>query len=185
MTYSSGVLNEEGTAIVDDTRTRWPIHEVGRNADIFPEKFGAILPANSALRLGASHLHSNGTRETTAHLGFGFIFHPTGYTPEYGGRVPVRLGNGSDIDVPVGLAGQESRSFKAVTFSPDQMKAWMDTRVWGNSPWSPPYILPETPPDNQWVADVTFHEPGDYVLRAVASDGSHFTYENVTIEVTR
>src|SRR5690606_21133146 len=27
-----------------------------------------------------------------------------------------------------------------VIFSPEQLKAWMDTRVWGNSPWSPPYI---------------------------------------------
>ena len=75
-------------------------------------------------------------------------------------------------------------SAKYVTFSPEQMKAWMDTRVWGNSPWSPPYILPEPPPDNNWVTDVTFHEPGEYVLRAVASDGSHFSYENVTVQVT-
>ena len=76
-------------------------------------------------------------------------------------------------------------SAEYVTFDPEQMKAWMDTRVWANSPWSPPYILPEPPPDNRWVADVTFHKPGDYVLRAVASDGSHFSYENVTIQVSR
>ena len=70
-----------------------------------------------------------------------------------------------------------------VTFSPEQLKAWIDTRVWGNSPWSPPYILPEPPADSRWVADATFTQPGDYVLRAVASDGSHFTYENVAITV--
>ena len=70
-----------------------------------------------------------------------------------------------------------------VRFSPEQMKAWMDTRVWGNSPWSPPYILPEVPGDNTWVADVTFAEPGEYVLRAVASDGSNFSYENLTVVV--
>ncbi len=74
-------------------------------------------------------------------------------------------------------------SAKHVTFAPEQMKAWIDTRVWGNSPWSPPYILPEPPSDNRWVVDVTFAQPGDYVLRAVASDGSHFSYENVTITV--
>ena len=72
-----------------------------------------------------------------------------------------------------------------VTFSPEQMKAWIDTRVWGNSPWSPPYILPEPPPDNKWMADVTFEEPGEYVLRAVSSDGSHFSYENVAVQVSR
>ena len=73
---------------------------------------------------------------------------------------------------------------KHVTFAPEQMKAWIDTRVWGNSPWSPPYILPEPPEDNRWVADVSFAQPGEYVLRAVASDGSHFSYENVTVTVT-
>ena len=125
MTYSSGVLNEEGTGIEGDTRTRWPIHEVGRNADIFPEKFGTLLQANSALHLGASHIHPNGIQETTAHLEFGFIFHPPGYTPEYGNRAPMRLGNGTDIDVVGGRAGQEFHSFtvlgqhtKIVAFEP-------------------------------------------------------------------
>ena len=72
---------------------------------------------------------------------------------------------------------------KHVSFDPEQRKAWMDTRVWGNSPWSPPYLLPEVPPGNKWMANATFHEPGEYVLRAVASDGSHFSYENVTVRV--
>jgi hypothetical protein len=72
---------------------------------------------------------------------------------------------------------------ESVTFSPEQLKAWMDTRVWGNSPWSPPYVLPEPPQDNKWVTDVTFRKPGRYVLRAVASDGSHFSYENVEVDV--
>ena len=72
-----------------------------------------------------------------------------------------------------------------VTFNPEQQKAWMDTRVWANSPWSPPYILPKPPPGNRWVTDVTLQEPGDYVLRAVASDGAHFSYANVTVQVTR
>jgi hypothetical protein len=69
------------------------------------------------------------------------------------------------------------------TFEPVQMKAWMDTRVWGNSPWSPPYILPEPPAGNRWEDTVTFDQPGEYTLRAVASDGARFTYENVTVQV--
>ena len=72
-----------------------------------------------------------------------------------------------------------------VTFSPEQMKTWTDTRAWANSPWSPPFTIPEPPPDGKWVTQVTFQEPGTYVLRAVASDGSLFTYENVTVNVTR
>jgi hypothetical protein len=73
----------------------------------------------------------------------------------------------------------------AVTFSPEQMKAWTDTRAWANSPWSPPFNIPEPPADGKWVTQVTFREPGVYVLRAVASDGSLFTYQNVTVTVTR
>ncbi len=72
-----------------------------------------------------------------------------------------------------------------VTFSPDQMKTWTDTRAYANSPWSPPYLIPEPPPENKWVVQATFQEPGTYVLRAVASDGSLFTYDNVTVTVTR
>ena len=73
----------------------------------------------------------------------------------------------------------------SVTFTPDQMKTWMDTRAYGNSMWSPPYTIPEPPPDGRWTADVVFSQPGTYVLRAVASDGALFTYENVTVNVTR
>jgi hypothetical protein len=71
----------------------------------------------------------------------------------------------------------------AVTFDPEQMKTWMDTRVYANSPWSPPYLIPEPPPDGRWTVRATFSEPGSYVLRAVASDGSLFSYENVTVTV--
>jgi autonomous glycyl radical cofactor GrcA len=72
-----------------------------------------------------------------------------------------------------------------VTFSPEQMKTWTDTRAYANSPWSPPYLIPEPPADNKWTVHATFQEPGSYVLRAVASDGAIFTYDNVTVTVTR
>ena len=70
-----------------------------------------------------------------------------------------------------------------MTFSPDQFKTWTDTRAWGNSPWSPPWIIPEPPPEGKWTTTVTFAEPGAYVLRVVVSDGSQFTNENVTVSV--
>jgi autonomous glycyl radical cofactor GrcA len=73
----------------------------------------------------------------------------------------------------------------AVNLTPDQLKTWMDTRPFANSPWSPPYVIPEPPPDNKWIVQATFTEPGSYVLRAVASDGSLFTYDSVTVDVTR
>lgn len=70
-----------------------------------------------------------------------------------------------------------------VSFMPEQFKTWTDTRVYSNSPWSPPYQIPEIPADNRWETEVTFDEPGEYVLRGIASDGSMFTYENIYITV--
>ena len=40
------------------------------------------------------------------------------------------------------------------------------------------------PPDGKMESTATFTEPGTYVLRGIASDGSLFTYENVTVTVT-
>lgn len=77
--------------------------------------------------------------------------------------------------------GEASR----VAFTPDQMKTWMDTRAYGNSMWSPPYTIPEPPADGRWSADVVFSQPGTYVLRAIASDGALFSYQNVTVNVTK
>ena len=71
-----------------------------------------------------------------------------------------------------------------VTFSPEQMKTWTDSRAYSNSPWSPPFFIPEPPPGGRWTAQATFSAPGSFVLRGVASDGSLFTYENVTVTVT-
>ena len=73
----------------------------------------------------------------------------------------------------------------AVTFTTDQMKTWTDTRAYANSPWSPPYAIPLPPADGKWTSAVAFAEPGTYILRAVASDGSIFTYDNVTVTVTK
>ncbi len=164
MTYSSGVLNEDGTGVVEETRTRWPIHEVGRNADIFPEKFGTLLHANSALHLRASHLHSNGIQETTAHLEFGFIFQPEGYEPEYGNRARVRLGNGNDIDVAPGRANQEMHAFevleqhtKLVAFEPHLHAP--GTRmcieaIWGNNH----FTLNCVGYDHSWVKQYVYED---------------------------
>lgn len=122
MTYLSGPLNENGTAITGDT-VSWPIHEVGRNPDIFPEKAGRLLPANSALHLEAAHMHSNG-RVTTAHLEFGIKFFPEDYVPAYSRRGP-RTGNGIDIDVAPNKANQEFHNYvvldqhtKIIAFEP-------------------------------------------------------------------
>jgi len=72
---------------------------------------------------------------------------------------------------------------RAVEFAPTQMKTYTDTRVYANSPWSPPFHIPEPPENNRWQSTVTFSEPGEYVLRGIASDGSLFTYRNINVTV--
>jgi len=107
MTYQSVVTGQrEGS-------TSWPIHEVGRNADQFPEAAGRLLAANSMLDLSASHIHANG-HDTKAHLEFGFKFFPRGYQPMYKGSGP-RLGNGNDLDVKPNEAGQQVHAYATLT----------------------------------------------------------------------
>jgi mono/diheme cytochrome c family protein len=122
MTYSSVVQGDRDPG-ADEGSASWPIHEVGRNADLFPPEAGRLLAAHSALALSAGHLHSNG-RETKAHLEFAFRFFPKGYKPLYR-RASLSLGNGIDIDVKPNQASQELHSYavlqentKIVAFEP-------------------------------------------------------------------
>ena len=70
------------------------------------------------------------------------------------------------------------------TFAPIQIKPWEDSRAFMNSPWSPFWEAPPTPEDDRWVVQVTFDEPGTYVLRGRADDGALYADEEVTITVT-
>jgi hypothetical protein len=93
--------------------TMWPIHEVGRNADIFPPEAGRLLAAHSSLSLVAAHIHANG-RLTKAHLEFGFKFFPVGYKPMYG-TSNLRLGNGMDVDAQPDQGRQELHAYMTLT----------------------------------------------------------------------
>jgi hypothetical protein len=72
-----------------------------------------------------------------------------------------------------------------VSFSPGQIAPWEDTRPYSNSPWASFWVPPELPEDGRWVTEVTFHEPGTYVLQGRADDGGLFTDKRVTIRVSR
>ena len=106
MTYQSSVPGQPGG-------TSWPIHEIGRNADQFPQAAGRLLAANSVLDLNASHVHANG-HDSKAHLEFGFKFFPKGYQPQYKPST-VRLGNGNDLDIKPNQAGQEIHAYATLT----------------------------------------------------------------------
>ena len=72
-----------------------------------------------------------------------------------------------------------------VTFDPPQVKAWEDTRAGANSPWAPLWAAPKLPADGKQPVQVTFSEPGTYVLRCRADDGALVADEDVTIVVMR
>jgi hypothetical protein len=71
-----GVMNEKGAPVGGS----WPVHEVGRNPDVFDSAAGKLLPKNAKLNFGSVHLHANG-KHTKSHVEFGFKFHPRGYKP--------------------------------------------------------------------------------------------------------
>ena len=72
-----------------------------------------------------------------------------------------------------------------VTFNPGQISTWEDTRPYSNSPWASFWVPPELPEDGRWVTEVTFHQPGTYVLQGRADDGGLFTDSRVTVRVSR
>ena len=101
----------------------WPVHEVGRNPDMFAPEAGRLLRAGSSVVSNSIHLHSNGV-DTRAHLEIGFRFHPKGYEPQYR-RAGLGLGNGVDIDIRGNQKDQELHAYrtlnqhtKIVTFEP-------------------------------------------------------------------
>jgi hypothetical protein len=72
-----------------------------------------------------------------------------------------------------------------VSFSPEQIAPWEDTRTGANSPWAPAWEPPVIPADGRMAVAVTFDNPGEYVLRARADDGALTSDAAVRVTVTR
>ena len=72
-----------------------------------------------------------------------------------------------------------------VTIDPPQVKPWEDTRSGANSPWAPLFQPPPVPENGKYAAQVTFDEPGTYVLRALADDGALLGSDDMTVTVSR
>ena len=89
----------------------WPVHEVGRNADVFNPEAGRLMPAGATLVFNNNHLHANGA-DTRAHLDVAFKFHPSGYEPTLKEtRVSWAI---VDIDLEAMDADQQLESFFVV-----------------------------------------------------------------------
>jgi mono/diheme cytochrome c family protein len=126
MIWSTRVLGDEDPTLAEfdaSTATGWPVHEVGRNADIFDPEAGRLLRAGSSVVSNSVHLHSSG-RDTRAKLLIGFRFHPEGYEPKYP-NANVVLGNAMDIDIEAMTDRQELHAYevleqhtKIITFEP-------------------------------------------------------------------
>ena len=72
-----------------------------------------------------------------------------------------------------------------VSFSPEQVKTWEDTRAGMNSPWAPLWLPPRMPADGTIKTEAIFQEPGTYVLKALGDDGALTGYQDVTVTVTK
>jgi hypothetical protein len=165
MTYSSYVPGAEGDP---KAVTSWPIHEVGRNADIFSTDAGRLLRAGSILDLTAAHIHANG-RETTAHLEFGFKFFPKDYKPVY---PPARVGLSDtvDMDVKPNTPNQELHAYtvleeniKMITFEPHMHATGVRMcieAIWGDNIQQ----LNCTSYDHNWVTAYAYAEGSEPLL---------------------
>src|SRR5262249_4411288 len=115
-----GVLGPDGRG---NALGGWPVHEVGRNAEVFDPDAGQLLPANARLIFPSVHMHSNGL-DTKAHLEVGFKFHPKDYKP----KLKIQhlfVGNGPDLDIRAMEANQRADAYftlpqnaKISTFEP-------------------------------------------------------------------
>ncbi|MDA1370386.1 MAG: hypothetical protein O2971_06450 [Proteobacteria bacterium] len=112
MIWRTELLDENG-AVIPGEATNWPVHEVGRNGDVFDPDAGPKLKANSAFFTDSVHMHSNG-RDTTGHLQIGFTFHPKDYEPKYRSQISI-LGNGVDLSVEGDARDQEMHAYQVLT----------------------------------------------------------------------
>jgi hypothetical protein len=95
---------------------------------------------------------------------------------------PARVTVGKNVGLH--LSWFVYRGAGTVTFDPEQIVAWEDTRTGANSPWAPVWVAPEMPADGKVPVQATFAEPGTYVLRARADDGALMSDDEVTVTVT-
>ena len=141
MDIHSVVVTEGGDIERRAFDTPWPIHEVGRNGDVFDPLAGPLLQANTSMYSGTMHLHSTG-QDTTGHIELGFRFHEKDYEPKYRQSRSL-LGSGLDISVRPNEDNQLLHSYrllpaptKIIRFEPHLHapgKRMCMEAIWGSS----------------------------------------------------
>jgi cytochrome c5 len=88
-----------------------PIHEIGRNGDVFPEDAGRLVKAGGTIVWGNVHRHPSGVEgdDRTVHIEVGLRFHPRGYRPRYESRA-AGFGR-SEIEIRANEANQKIESY--------------------------------------------------------------------------
>ena len=109
------VVHHSATSVIPPGETdpskmfTMPVHEVGRNADVFDAEAGVLMKAGSMLIFPSTHLHANGI-DTTAHLDVGIKFHPKGYEPTKKMEF-LFFGNGPDLDIRAMESNQRADAY--------------------------------------------------------------------------
>ena len=130
------------------------------------------IPKRRGSGLSGSAVSNAGSRNVTADTRVNRALQP-----------PARVTVGKNVGLHVSWFVYRGKN--AVSFWPDQVMSWEDTRAGANSPWAPVWSPPPMPADGRVSVTATFTEPGTYVLRSRADDGALTSDGQVTITVTR
>jgi hypothetical protein len=129
------------------------------------------VPKRRGSGLSGAAVNNTGSRNVTATT-----------FPNRALQPPARVTVGKNVGLH--LKWYVYRGPGSVTFSPEQVMSWEDTRVGANSPWAPVWVPPAMPEDGKVSVTATFWQPGTYVLRTRADDGALTADGQVTITVS-
>ena len=137
------------------------------------------IPKRRGSGLAGAAVENEGSRPDTAAV----ASQSNPIRPNRAMQPPTRVTVGKNVGLH--LSWYVYRGAGKVTFDPEQVMSWEDTRAGANSPWAPVWISPMMPPDGRVTVRVWFDEPGTYVLRSRADDGALTGDGQVTVVVTK
>jgi hypothetical protein len=144
--------------------------KVGEAVALTAEVADDGIPKRRGAGLSGAAVSNTGSRQITADTRVNRAMLP-----------PARVTVGKNVGLHVSWFVYRGKG--NVTFSPDQIMSWEDTRVGANSPWAPVWVAPPVPDDGKYTVWATFSAPGTYVLRSRADDGALTADGQVTITV--